>query len=268
MKKDIKIFFADLDGTLLNDQKIVTDKTKAALNAFIRQGNKFAICTGRPINSALQVFYDLNLTSEGSYIIAYNGAQIYDCERQETIYRSEVSLELVIQIFELGREYGIHCQTYTDTHIVSEFDNECTDYYRKNIHMPLLVAKNIKMELSQPPCKVMAIELHEHNRLEQFRIVLEKSMGEKLKLQYSSPNYLEIFSTDAGKGQAVYNLCKIINIPVKNSIAAGDEQNDISMLKTAGVGIAMCNGKEEVKRAADFITLQDNNHDGLTPFFT
>lgn len=262
----MKIFFADLDGTLLNDEKVITDKTLMALRGFIKRGNKFAICTGRPVNSAVNIFEGLNMPSESSFIIAYNGAQIYDCERKRIVFRAEVPLELVNLIFELAGFYGIFCQTYTDTHIVSKTENECVKYYRRNIHMPLIVTDNILEKLSIPPCKVMAIELHDQRKLEEFRLALEKEIGRKLKYQYSNQNYLEMFPADADKGAAVHTLCDIMGISYKDSIAAGDQQNDISMIKAAGKGIAMRNGSREVKLAADVITQEDNNHDGLVPF--
>ena len=262
----MKVFFADLDGTLLNDNKVVTDRTFKALCAFIKRGNKFAICTGRPINSALQIFESLNLPFERSYVIAYNGAQIYDCERKKTVFRAEVPLDLTASIFELADFYHVHCQTYTDTHIISKEDNECVEYYRRHIYMPLITVDNVLEKLLVPPCKVMAIELHNHSRLEEFRLALEKEIGRKLKFQYSNPNYLEIFSADVDKGKAVYKLCDIMKISYKDTIAAGDEQNDVSMIKAAGMGIAMCNGGREARLAADVITEEDNNHDGLVPF--
>lgn len=264
----MKVFFADLDGTLLNDEKVITDKTMAALLTFIGKGGRFAICTGRPVNSAMHIFEALNMPPKGSYIIAYNGAQIYDCERRRTVFRAEVPFDLTAPIFELAKFYDIHCQTYTDTHIVSKTENECVKYYRQNIHMPLIVTDNILESLSVPPCKVMAIELHDHRKLEDFRLALERELGGRLKFQYSNQNYLEMFSADADKGAAVHKLCDIMGISYKDSIAAGDEQNDIPMIKAAGIGIAMCNGSREVKLAADVITQEDNNHDGLVPFLT
>lgn len=132
--------------------------------------------------------------------------------------------------------------------------------------MPLIVTDNPLEKLSVPPCKVMAIELHDHGRLKEFRLALEKEIGGVLKFQYSNPNYLEMFSADADKGAAVHTLCDIMGISYADSIAAGDEQNDISMIKAAGMGIAMCNGSREVKLEADVITQEDNNHDGLVPF--
>lgn len=261
-----KIFFADLDGTLLNDQKQITELTHRKLESFLKNGNYFSICTGRPINSALEVFQSLKLPSSGCYIISYNGAQIYDCASGQTVVRYAVSEDLIATVFELAESYGLHCQTYTDTHILSKADNEATAYYQKNIHMPLCVTDDIQKSLDVPPCKLMVIELHDHEKLERFRIDLKARVGERLQLMYSNPNYLEIFSAEAGKGTSVKALCQMLQIPIENSFAAGDQQNDLSMIQAAGLGIAMCNGNEEVKRQADVVTALDNNHDGLAPF--
>ena len=261
-----KIFFADLDGTLLNDQKMITPLTHQSLKEFLERGNYFSICTGRPINSALAVFESLQLPAEGCYIIAFNGAQIYDCATKQTIHRCEVSEELIQMIFKLAESYGLHCQTYSDTHIISKADNEAMQFYMRHIHMPLIVTDDILGALDVLPCKLMVVELHDHEKLEQFRLDLESKSKGQLQLMYSNPNYLEIFSTNAGKGIAVRSLCNHLSVPVENSIGAGDQQNDLSMIEAAGLGVAMCNGSEEVRKAADVVTTKDNNHDGLVPF--
>ena len=81
--------------------------------------------------------------------------------------------------------------------------------------------------------------------------------------------YLEIISRYAGKGQGLTRFCRTLGIPVSHSLAAGDSENDISMLRAAGTGIAMCNGipqMPDIEKAADAVTLTDNDHDGLVPF--
>jgi hydroxymethylpyrimidine pyrophosphatase-like HAD family hydrolase len=80
---------------------------------------------------------------------------------------------------------------------------------------------------------------------------------------FSSPKYLEFFPASSGKGEALEKLCEILNIPTMNAIAAGDQENDLSMLTAAGTSIAMCNGIESLKEAADIVTVKDNNNDGL-----
>jgi hydroxymethylpyrimidine pyrophosphatase-like HAD family hydrolase len=91
-------------------------------------------------------------------------------------------------------------------------------------------------------------------------------VGDKLTLLYSNPYYLEIFPSEAGKGSAVKRLADILGVDIKDTLAAGDEQNDISMIQAAGCGIAMVNGTDLVKESADVITTYDNDHDGLAEF--
>ena len=97
-------------------------------------------------------------------------------------------------------------------------------------------------------------------------MALQEMVGDKLTLLYSNPYYMEIFPSEAGKGSAVTRLAGILGIPVENTYAAGDEQNDISMIQAAGCGIAMANATDAVKAIADVVTIYDNDHDGLAEF--
>ena len=139
-------------------------------------------------------------------------------------------------------------------------------YYRRVIKTPLIVTDNVMDYLRQPPSKMIAIELHDREKQERFRKALQEMVGDRLTLLYSNPNYMEIFPSEAGKGSAVKRLAKILGVDIKNTYAAGDEQNDISMIEAAGCGIAMINGTDLVKAAADVVTKEDNNNDGLAEF--
>lgn len=261
-----KIFFFDLDGTLLNSEKIITPRTMEALKKFTDAGNHFCINTGRAIDSAKAVYNGLSLEFKGSFLCGSNGTEIYSIDEDRYVYKTGVPLEMVPRILDLAEEYGIHCHTYNETHIVSRHDGECMDYYRRVIKTPLIVAKDVMPYLKQAPSKMIAIELHDHDKQERFREALYEETKGKLTLLYSNPYYMEIFPSEAGKGSAVKRLADILGIPVENTYAAGDEQNDISMIEAAGCGIAMINGTDLVKKSADVITLEDNNHDGLAQF--
>ena len=173
---------------------------------------------------------------------------------------------LIPQLTELAEKYGVHCHTYNEDHIVSRHDGECMNYYRRVIKTPLIVTDDVMSELQAPPSKMIAIELHDHDKQERFRKALYEMTEGKLTLLYSNPYYMEIFPAEAGKGSAVKRLADILEIPLENTYAAGDEQNDISMIEAAGCGIAMINGTELVKKSANVVTSEDNNNDGLAPF--
>jgi Cof subfamily protein (haloacid dehalogenase superfamily) len=261
-----KIFFFDLDGTLLNKEKRITDKTMDALRAFTDAGNHFCINTGRAIDSAKSVYYGLGLDFKGSFLGGSNGTEIYSVDDEKYIYKTGVELELVPKILDLAEEYGVHCHTYNETHIVSRHEGECMDYYRRVIKTPLLVTEDVMSQIHEPPSKMIAIELHDHEKQERFRKALAQMVGDKLTLLYSNPYYMEIFPSEAGKGSVVKRLADYLGIDVKDTYAAGDEQNDISMIEAAGCGIAMINGTDIVKNSADVITRFDNNNDGLAEF--
>ena len=260
------IFFSDLDGTLLNDKKEITPRTKKAVDAFVAAGNRFVISTGRPLQSALDVQNRLGLAYPGSYVSAYNGALIYDSSAGKTLYETGIAPDLVQQALDIADSCHVHIQAYQNRYIVSRSYNEHLQYYRDRIPMPVIIADDMLSELSAPPWKLLAIDLYDRSRLQAFHDALSAHLGAYMRPVFSGPHYVDIFPSDAGKGKSLIQLCRLLHCPVENSYAAGDEENDIVMLEAAGCGICMCNGKDEVKQIADMITETDNNHDGLVPF--
>ena len=261
-----KIFFSDLDGTLLTKEKKISVKTKKALDEFAAAGNHFAICTGRGLDNVIPVSKELGLDYKGMYFICYNGAEIYDVDAGKDIFRIGVPLDLIPGIFETAAEHGIHVHTYTKDSLVSPENGEEMQYYNRVIKRPVVVTDDIVSALPEDPCKVIAIELHDLEKLERFRHAIMEKYSDTVTTVYSNPNYLEIFMKEAGKGSAVVRLAQHLNIPIEDTIAAGDEQNDISMIEAAGLGIAMLNAVDTAKASANVITKFDNDHDGLEEF--
>mgnify|MGYP002645403269 CR=1 FL=1 len=259
-----KILFTDLDGTLLNDQKQIGSYTREILDAWTGAGHKLVLCSGRDINSVGSVKEELKLNFPGMYLIGYNGGEIYDCENQKTICKTALTLDQASHILEEAAKFGIHAHTYTQTHIVAPKDTQELAYYRRVIKTPVIISPKVTDVMTEGPCKCLAVELKDAKKLEDFRLsLLPWASSEGISMMYSSPYYLEFFPSSSGKGTAVRTLCQLLNINPYFSVAAGDAQNDISMIEAAGMGIAMCNGSEGVKIAATTITEFDNNHDGL-----
>lgn len=261
--KRTKILFTDLDGTLLNDEKQISSYTREVLTAWTNAGHKLALCSGRDINSVLDVKHYLGLNYPGMYAIGYNGGQIVDCETGSTLYRVSLTLEQTAYIMAQAEKQGIHCHSYTDTHIIAGREDEELKRYCKVIHTPVILNEDIISEMQAGPCKCIAIELHDAEKLEAFRQSLLPWAGEEITMIYSNPYYLEIFPSLSGKGAAVSKLCELLHIDPVLSVAAGDAENDKSMIEAAGTGIAMINGCDDVKMAATAITEFDHNHDGL-----
>lgn len=259
------IFITDLDGTLLNTDKKITPATMEALEKWTAAGNKLVLSSGRAIDSVKDIKDSFGLNFPGMYLVGCNGGEIYDCGSDKIISRIPLTMEQVSLAAKTAREQGVYCQTYTDTHIISPSDSEELHFYKRAIHSPVIISEDITAALDKEPCKCIAIEIHNREKLEHFRQVLLPLTKGELNLLYSSDKYLEIFPASSGKETALPKLCGLLNIPLENTIAAGDESNDIAMIKAAGIGIAMLNAKEEVKEEADLITKSDNNNDGLAP---
>lgn len=258
-----KILFTDLDGTLLNDKKTISPTVKRMLETFHEKGNLLVFSSGRPLMSILEVRNALDLCFPDSYIIAYNGSLVWHCDSKQPVIERTLSMEDVTAILKETRALGIHCHTYEDDHIIFERERTELDYYCEHIHLPHRLVPDILTSLTKDPYKLIAIHLTDHALLEKLKEqVLSKTNGRVTAL-FSNDRYLEFYPYNSGKGNAVLDLCRHLDIPAANSAAIGDEANDIPMLSAAGFACAMANAKPDVKKAADYITVHDNNHDGI-----
>ena len=263
-----RILFCDYDGTLANEQKMVTTATKDAIARFTAAGNLFVLSSGRAMSDVKALAEQQGLHCPRQFLSGYNGAGLYSCEEGTTFFRETLPIEAVRGVMEVCRERNIYCHTYDRSVIVAK---ECTDetrYYTARVHMPVQLAEDPAGALSEEPCKCLAIHLEnqEDHALEGLAEELESRYGEVLHTVLSNPWYLEIDPLRATKAYSLEWLCRHLGIDRRMTIAAGDAQNDNPMLRAAGIGIGMCNGlasNPEMAEAADVITEKDNEHDGL-----
>ena len=261
--KNTKIFFTDLDGTLLNDAKEITPKTREALDFLAANGHNLVLISGRPVLSVLEVKEKLHLDYPGMYIIAYNGGCIYDCDNDRLLLEKRVSIENTAYLLEASKQAGLYCQTYNDTHIITREHGPELDYYTKVIHLPYIITEDVIGILDKPPYKLHTICLDDRSRLEAFCDSLRSWAQNKIQMIFSNDKYLELIPYDSGKGFALKYLAEYLGVSIENTLSAGDADNDISMIEAAGTGVAMANGAQSVKDIADVITPYDNNNDGL-----
>lgn len=260
---ETKILFTDLDGTLLDDNKNITPGNQAAIDAALAQGHKIVISTGRPLASARVQAEKLGLTKEGCYAITYNGGQIYDTYHKKTIYGKTLPAVLVKPLFQAAHARNIHIQTYSDTHILSEFDTDALHQYAKVNCLPFQIVDSIDHALTAEPFKLIAIDYDDHEKLVSFQKEVLSQYNEILDSFFSNDSFLEIVPVGISKGFAVRWMCDFLGIPPKNSVAAGDAQNDIAMLEAAHVGAVMCNAFPGIAEHGNYVTKADNNHDGV-----
>lgn len=265
-----QILFTDMDGTLLNEEKSISQDVLHAMTAYTNAGGQIVLSSGRPLSSILKVVDKLNLRTPNMYIIAYNGAMVYDLTNEKAILENRIPLPVVQKLLDMAHEMKLHCHTYSDTHIISEFDTPELHSYADHVKIPYLVkenAANYLASINSAPFKALALTLHDRKPLELYSAKVEAEFGDTIHTFFSQKYYLECCMKEASKGNAVRFLCDYLNIDVKKTVAAGDAANDISMLEAAGLSYAMQNGSEDVKKAATRITTKDNAHDGILEIF-
>lgn len=260
-----KILFLDLDGTLLNDAKQITQGNRTALQKALDAGHKVVIATGRAMASAVKQNQKLGLTGPGCYIIAYNGGMILDCHAEQIIFQKMIPGDLALRIMQMARQQGVHIQTYDAEGVVLEswaVDKELEQYCNGS-KLTYRIVEDLAQELKRDVPKVLAIDLHDRGPMENLAEAVTQQFGQWVDCYFSCAEYLEVVAKDVNKGNAIAWMCRKLGIDIADSIACGDAENDLAMIRTAGVGVAMANGTAGAKAAADYITQYDNNHDGI-----
>lgn len=254
----------DLDGTLLNDAKEITPGNREALERTLKRGHGVIITTGRPLKSALAQAVRLGLDKPGCYVVAYNGAIVYDWSKQDKVFSCTLEIPAVIRLFEKANELGEHIQTYDSFDVLVEErgDDEAVRRYCKMVSMTYRVIADVHTDLRERPVKCLVINYENKEGLLKMQQWIRENMAE-MDCFFSCEQFLEVVPKGMNKGEAVKMLCQRLGVSIENAVAAGDAANDLAMLKAAGIGAAMINGTDEVKAIADYITTRDNNHDGV-----
>lgn len=258
-----KILFVDLDGTLLCDDKSISEGNRRAIREMLREGHYIALATGRTIESGRSVVRELGLTVPGCYMIAFNGAVLYDCAADRVLLKRSIPIEVVQELFDRAKAAGIYVQTYNNTDIITTRHTRELDYYRRKNQLSYKLSANVLDLLEEEPQKVLLIDLDNRDRLVRFQRNNLQWERDKCNSFFSCREYLEYCPVDTSKGTGVEHLRQILNMPPDSTVAVGDEQNDISMLKAAYVGVAMKNSTREIKAEAGYVTENDNNHDAI-----
>lgn len=271
---DKKILFTDLDGTLLNDDKIISDAAHKKILDMLECGHKLVLASGRPLDSILFVKEALKLPDKNIYATAFNGALLYDCYSHTTLSEQRIDIADAQSLFDAALEFGIHIQTFDENHhIICHKDDKELAFYQRNVKGIPLYTHNLQdvfSDKTKGPFKLLSICLEKSpdemtsSKLLAFQNkLLSYEFANRFSFVCSTPYYMECFHKSAGKGNGLIRLCNILNIPLENAIAAGDAENDISMLISAGIGVAMSNGDLNIKAVADYVTVNDCNHDGI-----
>lgn len=264
IKKSLKNYlFTDMDGTLLKEDSTISVPMKKALERMAEAGHSLILTSGRPLPAILDVCEQEGISFPNMKIISNNGALIYDCDEDRPLSEYRLAAEDISYIVDKALDAGLHIHGYTKSQIVCREMNEELRYYTKRIHMPIKYVKDIPAALPEGSYKLQVIHLTDHDALVRFRDSLLSYCGDRVQMIFSNERYLEILPAGADKGRALRFLMNYLPIPRSHTYAAGDADNDISMIQAAGTGIAMQNAAAPIKEAADIVTERTNDQDGL-----
>lgn len=258
---NIQILALDLDGTLTNNDKKITKRTKESLWKAMREGVKVVLASGRPTIGMLPLAKELKLKEFGGYILAYNGATIIDCKTDKVIYGNVLPMECIATINDVAKQFKVCTLTYDGNDVISE--DETNPYVLKEcfinktkVHRVNDLAKAVKAPVAK--CLIVG----EHEQLLPVREELKKLFKDQLNIFFSEPFFLEIMPMGVEKASSLAKLLSILKYDRSNLMACGDGLNDLTMLEYAGLGVAMGNGCQEAKEIADVVTLS-NEEDGV-----
>jgi len=267
----IKVILLDIDGTLTNDEKIITPKTRDALLKAQKSGVRLALASGRPEKGLYKFARELEMDKNHGIFICYNGARVVDCQTGELLFSNPISVEQAKAVLENIKKFEV-------TPIIAKGDYMFTD----NVFGCTIDWKGKPFNIVEYECRGNGYLLCEKADMAEFiDFPVEKIMTagdpaylkahykemqapfiNDLNCMFTADWYYEYTAKGIDKATAIDFAFKKLGITSEEMIAFGDAQNDISMLKYVGIGVAMGNSTAEVKAIADEITL-DNNNDGI-----
>lgn len=266
MKKNIKLIAFDLDGTLLDSQKRLSPRNESALQECVRRGIYLVPCTGR-IWAGVPDF--IREMPGVRYAITGNGAVLEDVVEHRVLDEKKLSWEKALEILKLGRDAGVMYDAYVDGQGYGEthFMNDLNSYgiepaIQKMMWLtrkPVPDVLEVVGRLRKPVEKVNYFFRDFELRLRMKEMLLARG---DVAVSASYTNNLEINELGATKGEALLRLASYLGLDPGETMGFGDGENDLTLMRYAGIGVAMANGMETVKAQADYVT-ETNDEDGV-----
>lgn len=253
----------DIDGTLVNSQKVVSEATRDAIIEAQKRGKIVAIASGRSISGIRHTASSISLEEFGGYVIAYNGTTVVNCKTGECIYNQMISTEMIAPVYEAAKEAKVGILVYHDQQKELLSGNGVDKYIEadaKACEITIRETKHFVQDINFPINKFLLTGEPEYMR--EVEKKMQEKFGDRLNVFRSDPFYVELLPKFVDKGVAVEKLMKHLDVKKDKVICIGDSYNDLPMLRRVGLGVAMGNAQKEVKEAADFIT-DSNDEDGI-----
>ena len=265
-KLDVKLIALDLDDTLLNDDRQITDLNVRALRECAQKGIYVVLCSGRAEDAILPFVRRLEIAGleTGRFLIAINGCSIFDLHKRQNIFCKKVEPQILIRANQLAESFGLRSEVYTPDTIYYREETKWTKLDVDLCGLKGVAVADYESFIQQGFTKMLIPG--EPEQLLELQTILRNEFKERAVIFTSKPYFLELLPPDCGKGEAVTWLANELHIPINQTMGFGDSMNDESLIRMTGYGVAMCNGLDAIKNQAKFVTEYDNNHDGPGQF--
>lgn len=255
-KKTYDLIAFDMDGTLLDSNKEIRQDSLDAIHQAVEAGKVISLSTGRCLPE-LRAFDDI--LKDVEYYICMSGALVYSHKEKREIAATAIPEELVEQLLEVlsDQDVMIHLlswESIMERDKVKKIDTYHMAPYKKSYEACCILVENLQSWYKEHPCPVFKLNFYCRN-LEQRAVIEERLKNLELEFAYSEETNLECSPVGVSKAEGLRRLCCYLNLQVENSIAVGDADNDLAILKAAGLSVAMGNAVTHIKEIADVVTL-------------
>lgn len=267
-KMDIKLVAIDLDGTLLNSQKLLSQENKAAIKEAKAADVHIVLCTGRPLRSMKHLLKEADLLDEEDIVITYNGGLIQKSKTGEIINEITLNREECLDIYQLGQQLQLPVNFIDLDYVYEpEYPKAAESIYMNaSLEIPkenALEFIDIDIQNLPNPFKINKIVMSRPAEELDAKIPeIPVGFHEKYNIYKSQPFILEFLPNYVDKGYSMRIIGDMLGLDKEQIMGIGDQENDLSLVTNAGLGVAMENAIDQVKEAADYIT-KSNDHDGV-----
>ncbi|MFP4331396.1 MAG: Cof-type HAD-IIB family hydrolase [Alkalispirochaetaceae bacterium] len=246
-----RLLATDIDDTILAPDGSLPEANRRALVQLHSRGIPVVFSSGRATVSMKNVIKRILPLADDEFIISYNGARVVQAESDRVLFERLIDQESIREIAAYCREYNLLVQGYEPEGFLVEIDDRRSEVYAGEAGMSYRKVDSLAGHLPQGSPKLLVIA--DHQELLRHRGELERLGEGRWRSTFSKPHYLEVMSPGVSKGEALSRLADHLGIPIGETVAAGDSQNDREMVETAGLGVAVANARDELKAVADVV---------------
>jgi len=254
-----KLLALDLDDTLLNDKGEISQRNRDTIIKAQEKGVKVVLASGRPTGAMTKFIDELKLSEFEGYILSFNGGEILSCKTGETIFQKPLNISDIHKLYDASKKHNCSIITYAGNEIVSESRDEYIDVEVELTGMPLIRVESFKEKVDFNGVK--CIMLAEPSYLKKVEVEMKKEFSD-LSISISKPFFLELTAKGIDKGHTLSFLANSLGICQDEVIACGNAENDLSMIKYAGLGVWVANTNEELYKYGQDI-VASNEDDGV-----